>query len=52
MEIDDEELKRKRYDAMIEDMSKNVVEIKPGRKYERIGEHSRIKYRHNLRRNS
>lgn len=52
MEIEDIEKQRRAYEKMIEEMAENVVEIKPGRKYERRRMHSMNKYRHNLRRNS
>jgi len=41
----------KRYMNMIEELRKNVVPIKPGRRFERRKMHSMNKYRSNLRRN-
>lgn len=52
LEIEEEPERELAYKKMIEEMSKNVVEIKPGRRYERRRMHSMNKYRHNLRRNS
>ena len=41
----------KRYMNMIEELRKNVVPIKPGRRFERRKMQSMNKYRTNLRRN-
>ena len=49
--IKDEKEKEKKYIEMINTMSKYLVPIKPGRKFERKKMHSMNKYRSNLRRN-
>lgn len=49
--MEDEEEKIKTYKEMIESMSKYLVPIKPGRRFERRKMHSMNKYRSNLRRN-
>lgn len=49
--IENEEERVKEYRKMIDKMSKYLVPIKPGRKFERKRMHSMNKYRSNLRRN-
>lgn len=50
--IKEDEARKVAYDEMIKEISQQVVEVKPGRKYCRRRMHSMNKYRHNLRRNS
>ena len=51
--FEEEDMKEldKKYEKMIEEMRKNVIPIKPNRKFERRKMHSMNKYRSNLRRN-
>lgn len=51
IQIEEEKEKEEKYLKMVEEMSKNLIPIKPGRKYERRKMHSMNKYRSNLRRN-
>ena len=51
IQIEEQKEKEEKYLKMVEEMSKNLIPIKPGRKYERRKMHSMNKYRSNLRRN-
>lgn len=51
IQMKEQKEKEEKYLQMVEEMSKNLVPIKPGRKYERRKMHSMNKYRSNLRRN-